>query len=238
MTVKICGSCKIEKSESEFYKKLNGKSSKCKACVKISNKEYRFKNNFEMCLYRRNYYLSHKEELISYGKEYRLDPLNKVEISKYKKEYLHLNRDKIKIDSNIRRKIRRKIDPFYRLRNLVSRSIARMLKLNSSSKKGGSIKSNIPYSIDELKIHLESLFEPWMNWNNQGKYNHKSWNDNDQTTWRWQLDHIIPQSDLPYSSMQDDNFKQCWALANLRPLSAKQNILDGSSKVRHEAKNE
>ena len=27
--------------------------------------------------------------------------------------------------------------------------------------------------------------------------------------------------------MEDDNFKKCWALENLRPLSAKQNIVDG-----------
>jgi hypothetical protein len=34
--------------------------------------------------------------------------------------------------------------------------------------------------------------------------------------------------------MEDDNFKKCWALNNLRPLSAKQNILDGTTKIRHE----
>ena len=33
---------------------------------------------------------------------------------------------------------------------------------------------------------------------------------------------------------KDDNFKKCWALENLRPLSSKQNLLDGSTRVRHE----
>jgi hypothetical protein len=28
--------------------------------------------------------------------------------------------------------------------------------------------------------------------------------------------------------MVDEEFKKCWALSNLRPLSAKQNILDGN----------
>lgn len=28
--------------------------------------------------------------------------------------------------------------------------------------------------------------------------------------------------------MEDDNFKRCWALENLRPYSAKQNIIDGA----------
>ena len=49
----------------------------------------------------------------------------------------------------------------------------------------------------------------------------------------WHIDHIIPQSLLPYSSMEDDNFKKCWALSNLRPLSAKQNLLDGANRIRH-----
>jgi 5-methylcytosine-specific restriction endonuclease McrA len=72
-----------------------------------------------------------------------------------------------------------------------------------------------------------------MNWNNHGKYNAKTWDDNDPSTWTWQVDHIIPRSDLPYTSMEDDNFKKCWSLDNLRPLSAKQNIIEGSQKIRH-----
>jgi hypothetical protein len=84
-----------------------------------------------------------------------------------------------------------------------------------------------------LKEHLEKQFELWMNWNNYGKYNAKIWNDNDSTTWTWQIDHIIPHSTFQYVSMQDDSFKKCWAIENLRPLSSKQNLLDGVNKVRH-----
>jgi hypothetical protein len=43
----------------------------------------------------------------------------------------------------------------------------------------------------------------------------------------------IPRSMLPYASMEDSNFKRCWALENLRPLSAKRNYLDGVHKTRH-----
>lgn len=43
-----------------------------------------------------------------------------------------------------------------------------------------------------------------MSWENYGDY--------------WQIDHIVPQSKLCFSSMEDDNFKKCWALENLRPL--------------------
>lgn len=86
----------------------------------------------------------------------------------------------------------------------------------------------LPYTIQDLKQYLEKQFEPWMNWNNWGKYNSKTWNDWDSTTWTWQIDHIVPQSVLIYSSMEDEEFKKCWVLENLRPLSAKQNISDGA----------
>ena len=72
-----------------------------------------------------------------------------------------------------------------------------------------------------------------MNWDNQGIYNPKTWDDNDTTTWKWQIDHIIPESDFNYITPNDPEFKECWALKNLRPLSAKQNILDGVSRIRH-----
>ena len=72
-----------------------------------------------------------------------------------------------------------------------------------------------------------------MNWNNRGIYKVNTWQDNDVSTWKWNIDHIIPQSCLPYTSMEDDNFKKCWALENLRPYSAKLNVLDGVLRARH-----
>jgi hypothetical protein len=229
---KICSVCKLPKPLKDFYKKLNGKSHKCKACTKISNTLYRASHKDKLSQYGKDYYLSHKEELIQYAKDYRSDVVNKQIICNNKKIYFEKNREAIYKSKNKRRKFRRNNDPFYRLRNLVSRSVSRMLK-STLSKKGGSIKNKLPYSIQELKEHLEAQFESWMHWNNQGKYNPKTWIDNDQNTWTWQVDHIIPQSDLPYVSMEDDNFKKCWALDNLRPLSSKMNIIEGSNHLRH-----
>ena len=76
------------------------------------------------------------------------------------------------------------------------------------------------YSIDDLKNHLQKQFDHKMTWDNYGIY--------------WHIDHIIPQSCLPYQSMSDDNFKKCWSLSNLRPLDAKTNILDGATRIRHQ----
>ena len=123
-----------------------------------------------------------------------------------------------------------KIDINFKLRKIISKTVNRYFKLNNSSKGGKSILKFLPYTMQELKEHLEKQFEPWMTWENYGSYRADIWNDNDPSTWIWNLDHIIPQSDLPYISMDEDNFKKCWALENLRPYSAKQNLLDG---IRH-----
>jgi hypothetical protein len=124
-------------------------------------------------------------------------------------------------------KKRRKRDPVYRLRKYISTSIYKALRKNNG-KKESSIMNFLPYIIEELKQHLENQFEWWMNWNNMGKYNAKTWNDQNSTTWVWNLDHIIPQSLLPFSSMKEENFIKCWALQNLRPFNAKQNIMEGN----------
>lgn len=124
-------------------------------------------------------------------------------------------------------------NPTFRIMSHISRLISFMLKSTGGSKLGNSIRDFVGWNNFELKNHIEKQFASWMNWNNYGKYNHKIWKDDDIATWTWQLDHIIPRSDLPYTNMDDENFKKCWSLNNLRPLSAKQNILDGTSRVRH-----
>jgi hypothetical protein len=142
------------------------------------------------------------------GKEYR---------RQYRREYRKKNKD----------------NPSYKLRANVSRTIARALFQQGGSKKGSSFLQCLPWTVKDLKAHLEAQFDPWMNWNNYGLYDTSTWNDNDQTTWTWNMDHIIAQSDLPYSSMEEDNFQKCWALSNIRPLSSKRNNQDGSRRTRH-----
>lgn len=130
-------------------------------------------------------------------------------------------------------KQKRDSDPIFKLMGSVSRMVNFMLKSQGTSKSGESIQKYLLWTKSDLKIYVEAQFEPWMNWDNHGVYDPSTWDDSDPLTWTWQLDHIVPHSSFPYSSMKDDNFKKCWALSNLRPLSAKQNIIDGVSRSRH-----
>lgn len=67
-----------------------------------------------------------------------------------------------------------------------------------------------------------------MTWENRGSYLSNKYIENDSSTWTWHIDHIIPQASLLYFSMEDENFKKCWALENLRPLKAIINIKKGN----------
>jgi hypothetical protein len=129
-------------------------------------------------------------------------------------------------------------------RKRFSKSVHRALKEHGSLDKYLSIADYLLYTIEELMMHIEELFSApynlapdgsvWMTWNNWGVYSPKLWDDNDPSTWRWHLDHITPDSEFHYTSMTDQAFRDCWALSNLRPYSAKQNVIEGARKIRHQ----
>jgi DNA-binding CsgD family transcriptional regulator len=151
------------------------------------------------------------------------------------KEQRKLYRQENKEELNQSIKDRKLEDPTFRLRCVVSQAIYAGLKRNGGSKRGVSIIQRLPYAIDELRLHIENMFEPWMKWENWGNYDPQTWDDTDPTTWKWQLDHIMPHSTFHYESMEDETFRECWALSNLRPYSAKLNALDGGLQTRHKA---
>jgi len=73
--------------------------------------------------------------------------------------------------------------------------------------------------MEELVTHLESLWEPWMSWDNYGVL------DLERRT--WQIDYVVPQANFPYSDFDDPNFLKCWSLSNLRPLESSKNVSKG-----------
>ena len=93
-----------------------------------------------------------------------------------------------------------------------------------TARQNGGIRIRNPvlhlnYDMTDLRAHLERRFELWMSWDNWGSYNGKS-----KT---WQIDHVIPQSSLPFDDVDHPNFLKCWCLNNLRPLETTQNLSKG-----------
>jgi hypothetical protein len=193
--------------------------------TKEYQREYYRKNRAKILARQNQYNESKREEQRQYSKDYYDN--NKFSVLKRQNEYQKLNRAEATEYHNNYVKKRTTTDPIFRLRRNVSSTIYLTLKSNGSSKRGESVMKYLSYTIEELRKHLESQFEPWMNWDNWGVYNTSTYDDQDSSTWRWNIDHIVPQSKLPYTSMMDENFQKCWALKNLRPMLSKANLEKG-----------
>jgi len=198
--------------------------------VKKIKKKYYENNKAKILAAQKDYYQNNKHSILESHKIYNENNKDKKKI--YDKEYREKNKNKRLIYNKQYNKDKRKKDLTYNLRCNISKCIWEMLIIQKSSKKKRSCWKFLPYTPEELKTYIRSKYEHWMNDQNYGKYNSNTWTD-DPITWTWQLDHIIPQSELPYSSMDEENFKKCWALDNLRPYSAKQNSIDGATHIRH-----
>lgn len=144
----------------------------------------------------------------------------------YKKQWKENNVDRLRL---YRRQYESR--PDVKLKKRVSRAIHHALRKRGSSKTADTL-SFLPYGIKDLKKHLESQFEPWMSWENWGKYNPSTWDDSNPKTWTWQLDHKIPMANHTYSCQDDPGFLEAWKLENLRPLRAKDNIILGAKMKR------
>lgn len=209
---------KINERRRNKYVKIPRKPKQAKELTLKKIREWQKNNKEKRKAIVNRYHDTHKEAERLYYEN------NREKIIERNKKYYLKNKKIINEKTRLRRK-----DPFIKMRH----SVSTLIRMYIQGIKIKSFKEHLPYSVEELKLHIERQFEPWMSWNNWGKYNKSKWNDQDQSTWTWQLDHIIPHSDFIYSSMNDENFKRCWSLDNLRPYSAKLNMIDGSRKTRH-----
>lgn len=178
-----------------------------------------------------------KLEAKKYYDKKRKNPLTDVEIEKlkkektlkrkeYEKEYYQKNKNKILEKSkqyfkdnqqlkqeknNKRYKERRDNDPVFKLNTNLKRNIRGVLKKNGFSKKSKTLDI-LGCSYDDFKKHIESLWEPWMNWGNYGLYN-------GELNYGWDIDHIIPSS----SACSEEDVYKLNHYSNLQPLCSKIN---------------
>jgi len=122
----------------------------------------------------------------------------KNEWNQWKKEYYEKKRED-----------KRKDNLQSTLRGCMGTAIRNSLKLKKLSKDDRVWEKRVGYSTEDLKKHLESQFTEGMSWDN--------FED-------WHIDHIIPQNLFIYESFEDEQFKMCWCLENLRPLWGKDNV--------------
>jgi hypothetical protein len=232
--------------------KINGKMYRrnvCKLCITIQVKKYKKANESKIKKKNQEYNQNNKELISSKKKKYREDnkefllqqrkenyQTNKENILSNNKNWRENNKDKLRHSQNKYQRERWNNDPIFKLHKLTSASVRRALKSRGISKNCEEFFDYTPYTDQEMKDHLASQYEWWMTDQNNGPYNPKTRDENDPTTWTWQIDHIIPHSEFHYTSMEDEEFQKCWALSNLRPLCSKQNWEDGIYRKRHKPK--
>lgn len=101
--------------------------------------------------------------------------------------------------------------PDRKLHSAMRSGIHRCLK--KGEKNGRSWLEFVGFTRDELMTHLEALFQPGMTWDNYGQ---------------WHVDHKKPLSQFAFNGPDDPMLKEAWALENLQPLWAEDNLKKGA----------
>ena len=244
-TFKICTKCN-QRLPLEAYKcskkGKHGKDSACCECrksymreyrqrpeVKAHNKSYfadRYKNpeyrnaqkinaqkperKARKAGYQGKYRAANKKTIAQYMAEYCKDERVQTLRSEACKRYEKKNKERrLLIQAEKRKHPKRKI------RDCMSGRISKALK---RKKAGKSWNKLVDYTLEELMNHLEKQFKPGMAWNNKNK---------------WHIDHKKPISSFNFTSPNDEEFKKCWALKNLQPLWAEENLRKGAKMEVH-----
>jgi uncharacterized protein with ATP-grasp and redox domains len=199
--MKKCNKCLIEKELSSFHKNNSSKDGRkniCRECFTIQNRKYKKNQNKK---YREN----NKQKLKEYNKNYELNNKEK------RKKWREYNKDKILQNRREYDKKRRVCDPVYRLKRNIRNRVYKSI-VWKGFKKYSKTEEILGCSFEEFKIHLESKFEVWMNWENYGLYN-------GELNYGWDIDHIIP---LSSAKIEEDVIKLNH-YTNLQPLCSKVN---------------
>lgn len=205
--MKKCNKCNIEKNLSEFRKRSDSKDghrNDCKSCSSLMEKIKRQDNHDIIREREKKSYERNKGKWRNSRSNYRI--LNKEKSILYMKDYYTNNKERL-LKYNIEyTKNRKDIDLIFKsslaIRNLIYQSITK----NGFSKKSRAVDI-LGCSFEEFKKYLESKFEPWMTWDNYGKYN-------GELNYGWDIDHIEPAS----SAKSIDEIIKLNHFTNLQPL--------------------
>ena len=151
-------------------------------------------------------HLKNKEEDNKRNKEYRLK--NIEVIRKQQKE--HKAKPETKELTRKNWKKRYYTDINFKLRHLCATRLWQALK---GINKSASTMKLIGCTIDELRQHIESQFEPWMTWENQGLGG-------------WDIDHI--KACFHFNLADPEQQRACFNWSNLQPMEHIANIKKGT----------
>lgn len=159
---------------------------------------------------RKRYEVKHKEERDLYKKEW--SQRNKDYRKQYHKEWREKNKESYQEYRRNYEKTKKDSDPAYKLASYTRTAIYTCLKERNINKYKNTFDL-LPYTLEDLIMHLENKFQDGMNWENYGQ---------------WHVDHIKPMSSFIFENPEDKEFQECWSLSNLQPLWGHENLSKGS----------
>ena len=178
-------------------------------------KEYYLKNKERFKERKREWHLKNREKRLKQMAEYNLKNKGRLKEQKrewylknieHKKEYYLKNYKHILNHMNNRYRT----DINFRLKVLCRNRVRLALK---GLDKSASTMKLIGCTPDELRRHIESLFEPWMTWENQGKGG-------------WDIDHI--EACFHFNLTDPEQQRACFNWSNLQPMEHIANIKKGT----------
>lgn len=212
--MKTCKSCNINKGYKEFYKKADtkdGYNNFCIECKRQKDRDYKIRNKQKIKEYNDQYRIDNREAVLESNRNYEKN--NKEKRRKYRADNVEI----IRVKRRAYMKQRCINDPIFKIRKRICHIIYRSYKKEGFNKRTQEV---IGCSYIEFKKHLESLFEPWMNWDNYGKFNN-------ELNYGWDIDHIIPIC----KAKTEEDILRLNHYSNLQPLCSKMNRIIKRSKT-------
>lgn len=218
--MKRCYKCGLELPYSSYWKcktQADGLQSACKACKKAARKKWVADNPD----YAKEYYKKDPERGRAAALKCR--NANLEEFRRRDRERYAANREaSVQRVSEYNKTIRprraaaereRRKNPIHAVHGRISAQIREALNNGKRNFKSAEL---VGYSMHDLVLHLERQFTRGMTWGNIGE---------------WHIDHIIPISAFKLTGPDDPTIKEVWALTNLRPLWAEDNLSKQNKRV-------
>lgn len=241
--VKICAGCKAAKPRSEFpafARSSDGLLARCRPCRNEQRRQWREKNPDREKANAKARFERNRDKILAQGRERRArnpEPYREADrkrqrsslsvTAEYQRQYRRENADRLRAmrrqwdkdnperarQANRDKYLRNMERPEWRLRRLIHVGLWRGLK---GQKGDCRWFDHLGYSLEDLRAHLERQFLRGMSWENMGE---------------WHIDHIVPLASFTITGPDDPELKRAWALTNLRPLWAKDNLSKGAKIV-------
>jgi hypothetical protein len=218
-STKVCTCCSVEKPTTEFNRcKRRGLKYFCRDCSSQKSKLYYYSDLEKSRDNKRERAKVAREADRDGHRKQRRDwaKANRPKVSARKRVWRLNNIDECRRKEYAYIKRRESSDIKFKLSNRISA----LMRLTLGGAKGDKWESIVGYSASDLKTHLERQFSSGMTWKNYGRGHG-----------RWQIDHIIPIAEFTFSSAADEGFPACWAMTNLRPLWAIENMAKSDNRT-------